>query len=159
MKGLAWKLATIAAVIGIGFLVLLQAQRGMNQALVSKQTDAQATPGQRRLPLPRRPPPPRIRRNKQNPTPVADLPFQSEPEPASGSKSAPGPTPTPAVPPAAKIAADTGSKSTKTAEIPTATENGGAPQAANDPFSEFSDSKHPAQLRIPRSLTRVRCWI
>ena len=42
MKSLAWKLATLAAVIGIGFLVLLQAQRGMNQAMLSKQAESQA---------------------------------------------------------------------------------------------------------------------
>ena len=141
MKGLAWKLATIAAVIGIGFLVLLQAQRGMNQALVSKQTDAQATPGQAAPAAPATTAAAKNPPEQAKPDAVADLPFQSEPESASGSKSAPGPTPPP---PAAKIAADTGSKSTKTAEIPTATGNGGAPQAANDPFSEFSDSKHPA---------------
>src|ERR1700680_3536309 len=41
MKSRAWKLATLAAVMGIGFLVLLQAQRGMNQSLVSKQSDPQ----------------------------------------------------------------------------------------------------------------------
>jgi uncharacterized repeat protein (TIGR01451 family) len=140
MKGLAWKLATIAAVIGIGFLVLLQAQRGMNQALVSKQTDAQATPGQAAPAAPATTAAAKNPPEQAKPDAVADLPFQSEPEPASASKSAPGPAPAPA----AKLAADTGSKSTKTAEIPTATENGGARQAANDPFSEFNDSKHPA---------------
>ncbi|HEX4072501.1 MAG TPA: hypothetical protein VHX68_15075, partial [Planctomycetaceae bacterium] len=101
MKGLAWKLATIAAVIGIGFLVLLQAQRGMNQALVSKQTDAQATPGQAAPAAPAttaaKNPPEQAKADA-----VADLPFQSEPEPASGSKSAPGPT---TAPPVAKLAA------------------------------------------------------
>jgi uncharacterized repeat protein (TIGR01451 family) len=140
MKGLAWKLATIAAVIGIGFLVLLQAQRGMNQALVSKQTDAQGSPG---------PAPPAAAAatnppEHAKPEAVADLPFQSEPEPASGSKSASAPIPAPAVPPAAKSTADAGSKPTKTAEIPAAAEKGGSPSTANDPFSEFSDSKHPA---------------
>ena len=42
MKSLAWKLATLAAVIGIGFLVLLQAQRGMNQAMLNKPAAGQA---------------------------------------------------------------------------------------------------------------------
>ena len=148
MKGLAWKLATIAAVIGIGFLVLLQAQRGMNQALVSKQTDSQATPGPAAPPTTSAKNPP----EHAKPDAVTDLPFQSEPEPASASKSAAIPTPSPSAPPAAKITADTGSKSAKTAEIPTAAEKGGSQSAANDPFSEFNDSKHsapPADSRKP----------
>ncbi len=42
MKGLAWKIALATAVLAVGFLVILQAQRGMTQALLQKTADAQA---------------------------------------------------------------------------------------------------------------------
>ena len=43
MKGLAWKIALATAVLAVGFLVILQAQRGMNQALLQKTAEAQAS--------------------------------------------------------------------------------------------------------------------
>jgi uncharacterized repeat protein (TIGR01451 family) len=42
MRGLAWKIALLTAVLAVGFLVILQAQRGMTQAMLQKETDAQA---------------------------------------------------------------------------------------------------------------------
>ena len=42
MKGLAWKIALATAVLAVGFLVILQAQRGMTQAMLQKTADAQA---------------------------------------------------------------------------------------------------------------------
>jgi uncharacterized repeat protein (TIGR01451 family) len=42
MRGLAWKIALLTAVLAVGFLVILQAQRGMTQALLQKEADAQA---------------------------------------------------------------------------------------------------------------------
>jgi uncharacterized repeat protein (TIGR01451 family) len=47
MKGLVWKIALVTAVLAVGFLVILQAQRGMNQAMQQKsdETQAAAQPG------------------------------------------------------------------------------------------------------------------
>ncbi|HEV7998434.1 MAG TPA: hypothetical protein VGP63_01060 [Planctomycetaceae bacterium] len=42
MKGLVWKIALVTAVLAVGFLVLLQAQRGMSQALLKKTAGAEA---------------------------------------------------------------------------------------------------------------------
>jgi uncharacterized repeat protein (TIGR01451 family) len=42
MRGLAWKIALLTAVLAVGFLVILQAQRGMTQAMLQKEADAQA---------------------------------------------------------------------------------------------------------------------
>jgi uncharacterized repeat protein (TIGR01451 family) len=42
MKGLVWKIALVTAVLAVGFLVLLQAQRGMSQALLKKTAEAEA---------------------------------------------------------------------------------------------------------------------
>ncbi len=36
MKGLVWKIALVTAVLAVGFLVILQAQRGMTQAMLQK---------------------------------------------------------------------------------------------------------------------------
>ena len=41
MKGLAWKIALVTAVLAVGFLVILQAQRGMTQAMLQKSNAAQ----------------------------------------------------------------------------------------------------------------------
>ena len=43
MKGLVWKIALVTAVLAVGFLVLLQAQRGMTQAMLKKTAEAQET--------------------------------------------------------------------------------------------------------------------
>jgi uncharacterized repeat protein (TIGR01451 family) len=42
MKGLVWKIALVTAVLAVGFLVILQAQRGMTQAMLQKSTEGQA---------------------------------------------------------------------------------------------------------------------
>jgi len=42
MKGLAWKIALLTAVLAVGFLVILQAQRGMTQAMLKKAAEDQA---------------------------------------------------------------------------------------------------------------------
>src|SRR6202034_2701392 len=52
MKGLAWKIALMTAVLAVGFLVILQAQRGMTQATLQKsaqapgETQASTTPAE-----------------------------------------------------------------------------------------------------------------
>jgi uncharacterized repeat protein (TIGR01451 family) len=133
MKSLAWKLATLAAVMGIGFLVLLQAQRGMNQALLNKQGESQVV-----APAPATEPAPATKTptDQGKPDAVADIPSQSEPQPAAASKSAPEPAPATAatLPVPAIPKSDVGQKPIKTAES--------APAA--DPFGEFNDTKRPA---------------
>lgn len=156
MKGLAWKLATVAAVMGIGFLVLLQAQRGMNQASLSKPGDAQTTA----LGPAASPPdsaagtkfPPDIAQpNSQlaqtNPEPapakaVPDLPFQSEPQPTAQLKS-------PAVPATASLPSapftskpDAAPAPIKTAESAAASPANSAAPPGGDPFGDFNDAKH-----------------
>jgi uncharacterized repeat protein (TIGR01451 family) len=41
MKGLVWKIALVTAVLAVGFLVILQAQRGMTQAMLQKTAEGQ----------------------------------------------------------------------------------------------------------------------
>jgi uncharacterized repeat protein (TIGR01451 family) len=137
MKSLAWKLATLAAVMGIGFLVLLQAQRGMNQALLSKQGESQVVaPAPATSPVPEPAPATKTPADQGKPDAVADVPSQSEPQPAAASKAVPEPAPAMAatLPVPAIPKSDVGQKPIKTAES--------AP--AGDPFGEFNDTKRPA---------------
>src|SRR5580698_4165317 len=123
MKSLAWKLATLAAVIGIGFLVLRQAQRGMNQAMLNKPAAGQAaatgtTDPHDDMPLefPGPVPKPKAGAETAQAGPVANLPPQAEPQ--FGTE----PKPTPAVEPAK---ADHGPKVVQTADT--------APSPADNP--------------------------
>jgi uncharacterized repeat protein (TIGR01451 family) len=133
MKSLAWKLATLAAVVGIGFLVLLQAQRGMNQALSNKQGDSQAvaqaaatateTQSVAATTTPA---------DQGKPDAALEAPSQSEPFSSAGSKPTPvtasgTPTPGDAKP-------DAGQKPLKTADASRS-------PTTNDPFGEFNDAK------------------
>jgi len=146
MKSLAWKLATLAAVIGIGFLVLLQAQRGMNQAMLNKQAAGQAaatgaTAPHDDMPLefPGPVPKPKAGAEAAQAEPAANLPSQAEPQ--FGSE----PNPTSASQPPK---ADRGSKVVQTADTaPSPTDNPSGPSTAGDPFGDFNDAKHPS----PRS--------
>jgi uncharacterized repeat protein (TIGR01451 family) len=149
MKSLAWKLATLAAVMGIGFLVLLQAQRGMNQALVNKPADTQGTsptsPGTESAPVAKSPTEP------SKPETVAEIPSQSEPQAQAPAKSTVPPTETPALaapdslkpdapkPNSPKL--DPEPKAIKTADSTTPASAGGNAPPANDPFGDFTDAK------------------
>jgi uncharacterized repeat protein (TIGR01451 family) len=133
MKSLAWKLATLAAVVGIGFLVLLQAQRGMNQALSNKQGEPQGVA--LGTPTPADPPP--AAATKSTPDlakadDVAQAPAQLEPQ-AIGS---PKPTPVDAKP-------DAGQKPLKMAELPTKLPDASGSPMTGDPFGDANDAKHP----------------
>lgn len=131
MKSLAWKVATLAAVIGIGFLVLLQAQRGMNQALLHKQAEGQAAASSQNAPNSD----PKAGAQTAQADPMSDLAslgdhqFGSEPK-----------TTADAEPPKA----ETGSKVLQAADTAPAAGNPPGPAAAGDPFGEFNDAKHPA---------------
>lgn len=143
MKSLAWKLATLAAVIGIGFLVLLQAQRGMNQAMLNKPAAGQAaatgtTDPHDDMPLefPGPVPKPKAGAETAQAGPVANLPPQAEPQ--FGTE----PKPTPAVEPAK---ADHGPKVVQTADTaPSPADNPSGPSTAGDPFGDINDAKHPS---------------
>src|SRR5580704_8440313 len=135
MKSLAWKLATLAAVIGIGFLVLLQAQRGMNQAMLSKQAESQAA-----APAPATTPSEPAVASKNSaeqppPNAVTDVPSQGEPSSAPESKS-------PTVPENPKPDADRSPAKTVDSETTPPANTGSSP--AGDPFSDFNDAKHTA---------------
>jgi uncharacterized repeat protein (TIGR01451 family) len=141
MKSLAWKLATLAAVIGIGFLVLLQAQRGMNQAMLNKQAAGQAaatapTTPHDDMPLefPGPAPKPKAGAETAQADPIANPSSQGEPQ--FGSE----PKPTAVEPPKA----DRGSKVVQTADTtPSPAETPSGPSTAGDPFGDFNDAKHP----------------
>ncbi len=142
MKSLAWKLATLAAVIGIGFLVLLQAQRGMNQAMLNKQAAGQAaattpTTPHDDMPLefPGPVPKPKAGAETAQADPIANPPAQGDQQ--FGSE----PKPTAVEPPKA----DRGSKVVQTADTaPSPGENPSGPSTASDPFGDFNDAKHPS---------------
>jgi uncharacterized repeat protein (TIGR01451 family) len=135
MKSLAWKLATLAAVIGIGFLVLLQAQRGMNQALLNKQAAGQVAAASPTLSNE----PPAEKPATRAETAPADS--MSDVSPAGDPQFGSGPKPTPAV---ETPKADPGSKVVQTADAaPSPAENPAVPSTAGDPFGDFNDAKRP----------------
>src|SRR5579863_162727 len=144
MKSLAWKLATLAAVVGIGFLVLLQAQRGMNQAMLSKQGESQASSVQPSA-------------DPQEPAPPGDAPSSSD-QPQLGTAAEPPSqvdpqnsdtkkvirVPTLASVPGRKTDPDADQKLPRTAELTSASPTRAGSPAAADPFSESNDSKSSA---------------
>lgn len=137
MKSLAWKLATLAAVIGIGFLVLLQAQRGMNQASLKKQAEGQAaangpTTPHAEPPLEPQAEPPVFKSKPGTETAqtdsAADLPSQGEPQ--FGRE------------PNATTATESPKPDAGSNVLQTAAGNAAGPTPAGDPFGEFNDTKH-----------------
>lgn len=144
MKSLAWKLATLAAVIGIGFLVLLQAQRGMNQAFVNKQAGSQAALQGAATSSAAEPDSSTKNAAEQGkPDAVADVPSQSEPHPTAASSLTPSPATASASPTPINPKPEAGQKPIKTAEFSAASPGGGSP-SANDPFGDMNDAKRLA---------------
>ena len=145
MKSLAWKLATLAAVMGIGFLVLLQAQRGMNQALVSKQADSQtAAPGPAASPGAEPALATKMAAEPSKPDAVSEAPPQSEPQSTPASKLEPAPATASTLPAPSNPKPDAGPKPIKTAEFPAGSAGSSGSPSANDPFGDFNDAKRPA---------------
>jgi uncharacterized repeat protein (TIGR01451 family) len=145
MKSLAWKLATLAAVIGIGFLVLLQAQRGMNQAFVNKQAGSQAAlQGAATSPTSEPDSATKNAAEQGKPDAVADAPSQSEPRPTAASSLTPSPATASASPTPINPNPYAGQKPNNTAEVSAASPGGSGSPSANDPFGDMNDAKRLA---------------
>jgi uncharacterized repeat protein (TIGR01451 family) len=145
MKGLAWKIALMTAVLAVGFLVILQAQRGMTQAMLQKSGDAQGT-AQASATAPESAAPdvtppsatPAHDTVVSTTSPPSTDPF-GDPASAGDSSSRVGvvkPTPIAADVPAGDPA--------KSAEKPRVAADSPPATAANDPFAEGGDARHSA---------------
>jgi uncharacterized repeat protein (TIGR01451 family) len=150
MKGLAWKIALMTAVLAVGFLVILQAQRGMTQAMLQKAAEAEAASAPAGSPIPGAAP------NEvaaSTSAPAAD-PFSdaaSTRDAAAAALIEPKQHDSKTVLPVAATEADT-KDSAKPSEKPPAvtdTKDSGPKAtgskeagAANDPFADSGDAKH-----------------
>jgi len=144
MKSLAWKLATVAAVVGVGFLVMLQAQRGMNRSLLSKSSDPQAAAATPDLATPA---------DTKKPTDAAPPdPFDAAPA-HTDSKVAGEPK---ALPTLADEKPAPPKEPLKTADNSTPPNAAGGPvPPANDPFADGGDAKPAPTTGQPSKPTAV----
>lgn len=133
MQSLAWKLAALAGVIGIGFLVMLQAQRGMSLANSGKpaaETNAELQSASVANPIP-----------AKSDAPQSDstnaVPRQAEPSVAGFDDPEKAP---PAAPSALPL------KPEKTAP-PSATPVANTPFPKDDPFADGTDAKPASKVR------------
>jgi uncharacterized repeat protein (TIGR01451 family) len=137
MKGLAWKLALLTAVMAVGFLVMLQAQRGMNQALLKKSVEEQAAAGGAQ------PGPP----TSESDAIAAPAPPQKA-NPFSDSALGPdskqdGVVKTVVVEPTEVAVKDTPQDIPKKPEQRPTSTTPKDPAASSDPFADGGDAKHP----------------
>jgi hypothetical protein len=129
MKGLAWKVALLTAVVAVGFLVMLQAQRGMNQAMSKKAAEAQAAT--------QPPTTPELGAS----TAMTDAPKADPFGEAAANHNSPGPNDAKVVPPL-----NTPEIAAKDAAKPPAGSPADEPKktgAAIDPFADSNEAKNP----------------
>jgi uncharacterized repeat protein (TIGR01451 family) len=150
MRGLAWKIALLTAVLAVGFLVILQAQRGMTQAMLQKEADAQAAA---KSPTAAAPASDEVAASSSAPkadsfgdaTPIRDAAAAALSGP-NGNNSKTG-NDIKTVPPLSdsEVAAkDAPKPPDKGAAVANSKEAALKETAANDPFADGSDAKHSA---------------
>jgi len=146
MKGLVWKIALVTAVLAVGFLVILQAQRGLTQAMLQRTAEGQTVASTTAPPA-----------TTANTDPVAASsvapkadPFgdagpsrdaASHLEEPNGTDAKNGPTVI------APVAAKDPEKPAATSTAPTDPKE----TAASDPFSDGGESKHSAPAVATKS--------
>ncbi len=155
MKGLAWKIALATAVLAVGFLVILQAQRGMNQALLQKSAEAQAANQPAAAPAGDAAVASTAVANEAAPksNPFGDAASASDPssvhhgEVGSGDPKNNAPKVVPPVTAPEVVDKDSGKSPAK----PTRSHDAKESTAANDPFADGGDVKHSAPATETKS--------
>jgi uncharacterized repeat protein (TIGR01451 family) len=147
MRGLVWKIALLTAVLAVGFLVILQAQRGMTQAMLQKAaaegqaatttTPASATAASEPV-------------TASTSAPKAD-PFGDAPPTHESSHTADSKTAESKVVPPLSAADILANDSAKPPEKPPAATASKDAAAGNDPFGDGADAKHPMAAADARS--------